>query len=135
VDRSATDTVLAGPSGSDKTSLLRLLAGLERPLGGQVWLDGRPLAAHDREGLAALRRRIGYLPQEPSPVSFLSAEENIILALRIRGWEREAAASRAAHALAGVHLYASRRQRPSRLSAGETQRMRSPAPWRRPGAC
>ncbi len=87
-------------------------------------LDDQPLATDDAETLSARRReRVGYLPQEPSPVGFLSAEENVILALRIRGWEREPAAIRAAEVLARVGMSERRRQRVNRLSAGETQRV------------
>jgi len=56
-------------------------------------LDGQRLGDLDGEQLASLRRqRIGYLSQEPSPIEFLSAEENTALILRIRGWDADAAA-------------------------------------------
>jgi ABC-type lipoprotein export system ATPase subunit len=117
-------TVVAGRSGSGKTTLLRLLAGLEIPLSGHVSLDGRPLPIQDAEELAAIRRRrIGYVPQEPSPVGFLSAWENVVLSLRIRDWQPDAASTRAAHALAHLGLSERQAQRVSRLSAGEAQRV------------
>src|SRR5205085_12431108 len=85
-------TVVVGPSGSGKTTLLRLLAGLDVPDGGEIELDGEDVSAWDAERRASLRRRrIGYLPQEPSPIAFLSAEENVALALRLRGWDPAAA--------------------------------------------
>ena len=78
----------------------------------------------DAEQLAALRReRIGYLPQEPTPVGFLSAEENVVLGLRLRGWDQAEAAERAAVVLSRVGLADRARQRVSRLSAGEAQRV------------
>jgi len=116
--------VVGGPSGAGKTTLLRLLAGLDRPSSGELTIDDQRLGDRDAEQLATLRRaRIGYLPQEPAPVGFLSAEENVVLVLRVRGWESRAAAERAAVALARVGLAERARQRVHRLSAGEAQRV------------
>jgi putative ABC transport system ATP-binding protein len=115
---------VAGASGSGKTTLLRLIAGLDRPDSGAILFDAHDLAADDAESLAALRRRrIGYLAQEPTPVGFLSAEENIVLALRTRGWDEPEARAQAARALARVGLTERARQRAGRLSAGEAQRL------------
>jgi ABC-type lipoprotein export system ATPase subunit len=117
-------TVVTGRSGSGKTSLLRLLAGLDRPDSGQLLIDGVAIEHEDDEARAARRRaRIGYLPQEPAPVAFLSAEENLVLALRLRGWEQTAAVTRAIEALARLGLADRTRQRVARLSAGEAQRV------------
>ena len=117
-------TVVSGRSGSGKTTLLRLIGGLDRAGAGELTIDDVALAALDAEGLAALRReRIGYLPQEPTPVGFLSAEENVVLGLRLRGWDQADAAQRAAVVLSRVGLADRARQRVSRLSAGEAQRV------------
>jgi ABC-type lipoprotein export system ATPase subunit len=115
---------VTGRSGAGKTTLLKLVAGLERASSGQVVLDGHRLGDLDGEQLASLRRRrIGYLSQEPAPIEFLSAEENIALILRIRGWDADAAAERAATALTRAGLADRARQRAGRLSAGEAQRL------------
>jgi ABC-type lipoprotein export system ATPase subunit len=115
---------VAGASGSGKTTLLRLVAGLDRPDSGTILLDAHDVTTDDAEVLAALRRRrIGYLAQEPTPIGFLSAEENIVLALRVRGWTEAEARARTITALARVGLTERARQRASRLSAGEAQRL------------
>jgi ABC-type lipoprotein export system ATPase subunit len=117
-------TAITGRSGAGKTTLLKLVAGLDQPSSGQVTLDGDPLGDRNGEQLASLRReRIGYLSQEPAPIGFLSAEENAVLVLRIRGWDADAAAERAATALTRAGLADRARQRVYRLSAGEAQRL------------
>ena len=117
-------TAVTGRSGAGKTTLLKLMAGLDRPSSGHVVLDGHPLDDDTGEQLASLRRqRIGYLSQEPAPIGFLSAEENTVLILRIRGWDADAAAERAVTALTRAGLADRARQRVHRLSAGEAQRL------------
>jgi ABC-type lipoprotein export system ATPase subunit len=117
-------TVVTGPSGSGKTTLLRMLAALDAPDVGELLIGAECPGDLDAEQRAELRRRIiGYLPQEPSPIGFLSAQENVTLALRLRGWNPGDAAERAAIVLAWVGLSDRARQHVARLSAGETQRV------------
>lgn len=116
-------TVITGRSGSGKTTLLRLLCGLDLADRGAVLVDSIPLG-RDPERLAEIRRgRVGYLAQEPVPLPFLTATENIELALALRGGDRAESAQRAAMALADVELAERARQRVARLSAGERQRV------------
>jgi ABC-type lipoprotein export system ATPase subunit len=117
-------TAVTGRSGAGKTTLLRLLAGLDPPDGGDLRIDADSLGLRDPEQLATIRReRIGYLPQEPSPIGFLSAAENVVLTLWLRGWDTAAAVERAAVVLAWVGLSDRAAQRVARLSAGEAQRV------------
>lgn len=117
-------TVVTGRSGAGKTTLLRLLVGLDQPDRGELTMDGVAVSDAGAEERAELRReRIGYLPQEPSPVGFLSAEENVVLSMRLRGWDQRPAAEWATVVLAQVGLADRARQRVFRLSAGEGQRV------------
>src|SRR5581483_9407609 len=117
-------TAVIGPSGCGKTTLLRLLAALDTPEDGEVLVERESTSSWDAERRAELRRRrIGYLPQEPSPVAFLSAAENVALSLRLRGWPAAEALERAAVILSWVDLTDRSLQRVERLSAGEAQRV------------
>jgi ABC-type lipoprotein export system ATPase subunit len=115
-------TAVVGRSGTGKTTLLHLLAGLERPDHGEVDVCGDSLAGRSRPELAALRRqRIGIVTQEPGLVPYLSARENVLLALGIR--QVPDGPERAAAALDEVGLGAQLDQRATTLSAGERQRV------------
>ena len=112
--------VLFGRSGSGKTTILRMLAGLERPSEGEVEVDGRPLGGLDRAELAELRRRcLALASQGTELVDSLDAGENVELSLRLRELDR--APGRAWLAKLGLAGVAGR---PARvLSGGERQRV------------
>jgi ABC-type lipoprotein export system ATPase subunit len=119
VDRGAL-TVVTGPSGSGKSTLLGLITGLERVDSGSIRLFDRDVARLDRVGWAELRRaHVGYVPQRPVLVPFLSARENVELALRLRGDGTGAAIE----ALAAVGLADRAEQHVERLSTGEQLRV------------
>jgi ABC-type lipoprotein export system ATPase subunit len=111
---------ITGPSGSGKTTLLHALAGLELPDAGEIVLAGTPFSGLDRTARAELRRRlVGFVGQQPGLVPFLSARENVELALAVRG----APAAGALETLEAVGLADRAEQRVSRLSAGERERV------------
>ncbi len=117
-------TALSGRSGSGKSTILRLLGGLERPDAGEVAIDGVALGGLDRDALAALRRgRIGIVAQDTGLLDHLAARENVALALSVRGIAHGMALERADALLAEVGLAERTRQRTSRLSGGERQRV------------
>jgi ABC-type lipoprotein export system ATPase subunit len=117
-------TLVVGRSGSGKTTLLNLLAGLVRPSAGEVLVLDRRLAQLSRTQLADLRREhVGVVGQEPGLVPFLSARENVALALALHRGEAKNGSEAADEALAAVALEHRADQRVSRLSAGERQRV------------
>jgi ABC-type lipoprotein export system ATPase subunit len=115
---------VTGPSGSGKTTLLHLLAGLDLPTEGDVLVLGTELARLDRDERAAFRRdRIALAGQQPGLIPFLSARENVELALALRGADGAEAAARARETLEAVGLAERAEQRVSRLSTGERGRV------------
>jgi ABC-type lipoprotein export system ATPase subunit len=117
-------TALFGRSGSGKSTVLRLLAGLERADGGDVLVGGERIGGASRSELAALRReRIGVVSQEPQLVEHLSARENVALALALRGLPWPETVERADAGLVALGLGERLRQHAARLSAGERQRV------------
>jgi putative ABC transport system ATP-binding protein len=115
-------TAIMGPSGSGKSTLMHLLAGLDRPTEGEVWLGPTKLAGLDDTELTRLRRtRVGFVFQSFNLLPVLSAEENIVLPLRIAGEEIDA--EWLERLLVAVALQDRRRHRPAELSGGEQQRV------------
>jgi energy-coupling factor transport system ATP-binding protein len=113
-------SAVTGPSGTGKSTLLHLLAGLDRPTGGDVRVLGTALSGLDDTGLALLRRSsIGLVTQGTDLVPFLTARETVELSLSLRGL----GAAGAAPALAAVGLAELADQRVARLSMGERQRV------------
>jgi ABC-type lipoprotein export system ATPase subunit len=113
---------IVGRSGVGKTTLLHLLAGLERPTAGEVDVGGEPLTGRRRSELAGLRRAgICLVTQEPGLVPHLSARENVLLGLDLRG--TSSPGPRADAALVEVGLLEKTGQRAASLSAGERQRL------------
>jgi len=118
--------IVTGPSGSGKSTLLRLVAGLDRPTSGRVLTLGTDLAGLDREGLAAFRAQdVAFCPQAPRLVPFLSALENVELALSIRraGDPVATRTARAREALDQVGLADLAAASPDTLSGGERVRV------------
>ena len=113
---------IAGPSGSGTTSLLLLLAGLERPAAGRVFFDDVALDSLDSDALADLRRdRMGIVFQSFHLVPSLTALDNAALPLEIAG--RRDARERARAMLEQVGLGARLHHHPTELSGGEQQRV------------
>jgi ABC-type lipoprotein export system ATPase subunit len=116
--------VLAGPSGSGKTTLLNLMAGLEHPDAGEVWLGGERIDSLGPDESARRRRAfVGYLSQHSTLSEFLTAQENVELALTLGGIGEAEAARRAERWLDWVGLSKLAGRRADRLSGGEQRRV------------
>ena len=114
---------ITGASGAGKSTLLHLLGALDAPTSGYVVLDGEPLHGRADEELAAVRnRKIGFVFQFHHLLREFSALENVMMPLRIAGWDTRKARGRAEERLARVGLSGRMHHRPSELSGGEQQR-------------
>jgi len=110
---------LLGPSGCGKTTLLRLAAGLERPLAGEIWLDGK------RVSDAALmtppeKRGVGFMFQDYALFPHLKVIENVVFGLPEKG---SLATRRALDVLAEVNIQELADSYPHELSGGQQQRV------------
>jgi len=114
---------LLGPSGSGKSSLLNLIAGLDRPTAGSVAIHGKDLAQLSRDELAAYRlRTAGMVFQSFNLIPTMTLVENVELPMRFAEVERAERQSLARQALDRVGLGPRAAHRPAELSGGEQQR-------------
>jgi putative ABC transport system ATP-binding protein len=113
---------VVGASGAGKSTLLALLAGLDEPSGGRIWLNGAELTRLDEDGRAALRaKHVGFVFQAFHLVPSLTAIENVMLPLELAG--RKDARGAALEVLEKVGLSARKGHYPNQLSGGEQQRV------------
>jgi putative ABC transport system ATP-binding protein len=114
---------IEGPSGSGKSTLLGLLAGFDFPSGGSIQLEGEEITRMKEDELAVLRgRKIGFVFQSYNLIPTLTAEENVMLPLELRG-ETQGALERVRDLMSAVGLQERCSHYPAQLSGGEQQRV------------
>ncbi len=115
---------IVGRSGAGKSSLLHLLAGLDRPSAGEVWVGPTALGRLPEQELAGVRNRwIGYVWQFHYLLPEFSALENVAMPLLARGTRQQAAEGEARRWLERVELASRASHRSGELSGGEQQRV------------
>ena len=113
---------VVGASGAGKSTLLALLAGLDLPTEGEIWLDGVNLTNLDEDGRAAIRAaNVGFVFQSFHLVPSLNALENVMLPLELAG--KDSPRQKALEILQQVGLTERWSHYPAQLSGGEKQRV------------
>ena len=111
-------TALLGPSGGGKSTLLRIIAGLESSDSGLIEIEGR-----DATNVPAQKRNVGFVFQHYAAFKHMSVEKNIAFGLEIRKRPKKEIAAKVDELLALVHLEQWRDRLPAQLSGGQRQRM------------
>ncbi len=109
---------MLGPSGSGKTTVLRMIAGFERPTSGEVHLGGRDVTRD-----APSDRDVNTVFQDYALFPHMSVQENVAYGLKVKGIGRAARRARATEALESVRLDGFGSRRPGQLSGGQRQRV------------
>lgn len=116
--RSGEILVLLGPSGCGKTTTLRLIAGLETPTAGQVFIDG-----HDVTSTPPQARQLGMVFQSPALYPQMTVAENLGLGLKLRKAPADQIRARVMEIATLTRLESLLQRRPAELSGGEQQRV------------
>ncbi|GIT88023.1 ABC transporter ATP-binding protein [Roseobacter sp. OBYS 0001] len=111
-------TALLGPSGCGKSTTLRLLAGLELPDEGKIWIDGRDVTTS-----AASDRNLSMVFQSYALFPHLSVAENVVFGLKVRRVPKKERQEKLYHALEITGLLGLEDRKPGELSGGQRQRV------------
>ena len=116
-------SALCGPSGSGKTTLLNILGCIDSSDSGELFLDGKPLAASGKDAMARIRREnFGFIFQTYNLIPVLSVYENVALPLTLLG-RKEGVRDAVMAMLEKVGLTGMENRRPAQLSGGQQQRV------------
>ena len=111
-------TTILGPSGCGKTTTLRMIAGLESPTAGEIFIGGKDVTT-----LGPAQRNVSMMFQSYALFPHMNVVENVIYGLRMSGQPKDVARAKAVEALRGVGLVGFDDRLPSELSGGQQQRV------------
>lgn len=114
---------IAGHSGAGKSTLLKLISGMTKPSKGKVWLNNQDLGRFNDNQLGFLRQHIGIVFQDHKILFDRNVLQNVLLPLRIIGYDARQARHRALKAIEKVGLGGRELADPVTLSGGEQQRL------------
>lgn len=114
---------IAGHSGAGKSTVLKLISGIISPTSGKVWLNNQDISRLSDNRLGYLRQHIGIVFQDHKILFDRNVLQNVLLPLRIIGYERKQAEKRARTAIEKVGLAGRELADPQTLSGGEQQRL------------
>ena len=114
---------VAGHSGAGKSTVLKLIAGITKPTSGKVWMNNQDLGTLNDSRLGYLRQHIGLVFQDHKILFDHNVLQNVLLPLRIIGYDRATAEKRARIAIEKVGLGGRETADPITLSGGEQQRL------------
>lgn len=115
--------LITGHSGAGKTTLVKLIASIERPTSGSLVVNGQNLSALRRGAIPYVRRHFGLIFQDQKLLFDRNALDNVMLPLQIAGFSQRDAVRRVQAALDKVGLLAREKAMPIALSGGEQQRL------------
>jgi putative ABC transport system ATP-binding protein len=115
---------IMGPSGSGKTTLISILGCILKPSSGELWIDGRAVTNLSEKELPEIRRNyIGFVFQAYNLFRSLTVQENVELALQLKGTEDALLSAKASDLLEVVGLSHRKNFSPADISGGEKQRV------------
>jgi ABC-type Fe3+/spermidine/putrescine transport system ATPase subunit len=114
---------ILGPSGCGKTTALRLIAGLDVPDAGEIWLADRLASSPKRLHVPPRKRNIGFVFQDLALWPHLTVAGNLLFVLESRRWQAAARNARVEEMLTLVGMSDRAQEHPSHLSGGEQQRV------------
>jgi cell division transport system ATP-binding protein len=114
---------IAGHSGAGKSTMLKLIAAIERPTSGHIMVSDQNVNALKKSTIPFLRRSLGIIFQDQKILYDRTVFANVMLPLQIRGFDKKTAAARVRAALGKVGLLEKEWAYPITLSGGEKQRL------------
>ena len=114
---------VAGHSGAGKSTVLKLITGITKPTSGKVWMNNQDLGTLNDSRLGYLRQHIGLVFQDHKILFDRNVLQNVMLPLRIIGYDNKSAEKRARIAIEKVGLSGREKDDPNGLSGGEQQRL------------